>query len=290
MRRQPAFTLPDFIRLVRWPNLTIMAFTQYMVACFLINDSFRPLQVLRNRPMMLISLATVLIAAAGYIINDYYDIKIDTVNKPGRVIIGRSLKRQYAIAIHTLLSITGILLAATLSKRTGFICLACVFLLWLYSNTLKRTPLLGNVLIGLLTAICIWLPADYYRHQATGNAKVVFAFAVWAFFISLIRELIKDMEDLRGDARFGARTLPVVWGIRRTKYLVFAASAAFAVSLFYAAEKLSIFLMLYFGLLMAPLGYLLYLTYKADTRKKFSRLSSLFKWLMLLGVLSMAFL
>ena len=287
MRQNAPFSLAAFFKLVRWPNLLLLAFTQYMVRIFLIADTYNPADLLKSRIMAVIAASTCLIAAAGYIINDYYDVKIDIVNKPGRVIVGRSLKRQYALALHGILSFGGVLLSIlTLNKWVFVCCILSVFMLWFYSNMLKRTALAGNILVALLTALSIWMPAIYYPH----NRKVVFAFALYAFFISLIRELIKDMEDLRGDARFGAKTLPVVWGFRRSKYVVYLVSGLFTVSLFYAAHKLSLYLGLYFGLLMAPLAYLLYLLYSADTRKKFSALSLYFKILMLLGVLSMAFL
>lgn len=263
-----------------------MAFTQVMVTLFLINDHFFPYKVITDRPLLLIIFATLLIAAAGYIINDYYDIKIDNVNKPSRVIIGRTLNRRVAIALHVFFSSVGIAIGLLLNKTILATFIVSVFFLWLYSNTLKRTPLIGNILVALLTAMAIWLPSEWYGH----NRKVVFAFAVYAFFISLIRELIKDMEDIRGDARFGAKTLPVVWGIRKTKILVYAITAIFIASLFMVAGKLSQYLSIYFALLLAPISWLITKLVYADTKRKFAQLSLWFKLLMILGVLGMVFL
>src|SRR5688572_18002076 len=135
--------LGSLLKLTRFGNLLIIGFAQYCTAVFLIDHT-----TLKDFRFFILSVSTLLIAAAGYIINDYYDVKIDYINKPERVIIGRKITRRYAILFHVVLSMLGIMLGVHLSWRIGAINIISVFLLWLYSNNLKRLPFIGNLTVA----------------------------------------------------------------------------------------------------------------------------------------------
>lgn len=227
-----------------------------------------------------------MIAAAGYIINDYYDIKIDLVNKPERVVIGHGITRRYAILLHSLLSLAGVAIGMLLDWRIGLVNFISAFLLWWYSNDLKRQPFIGNMVVALLTAMAIVIVDALFK---TGN-YLIFIYAVFAFFMTLIREIIKDMEDLKGDDTFGCKTLPIVWGLRKTKFLIYLIIMLFS----------GIVLLINIILVNLPIGYFLFFLFtplvillitliRADTKKDFARLSSFCKLILLLGVISMAF-
>lgn len=288
MADQPStFSLKGFINLIRWPNLLILVFTQYLCAIFLIGPKEEYLKYILDQKFLLLVLGTSMITAAGYIINDYYDVKIDEINKPDRVVVGRILKRRVAMFTHIALSLAGIGLGLIVSWKVGAINLLAAFLLWLYSNRLKRLPLIGNVVVSFLTGLALGVIAIYFDQ----SQRLIFIFAVFAFFISLIREMIKDMEDLRGDVSFGCRTLPVVWGIRKTKAFVYLVGLIFAFLLIYLAFTLERPLLIYyFSVLLVPTFYLFFRLARADTVKEFSFLSRFCKILMLCGVLSMIFL
>lgn len=227
-----------------------------------------------------------MIAAAGYIINDYYDIKIDYINKPERVVVGKLIKRRIVLASHVLLNVVGIGIGFYLNLYVGIIHFIAGFLLWLYSNRLKRLPFIGNLVISLLTGFSILVVAIYYHK----NVSLLLNYAVFAFSINLIREVIKDMEDLRGDLRFGSKTLPIVWGLRKTKYFLFGLTLVFMIVLFYLSAQLqNPILNVFFILLIIPIIYFIYLLYRADSQKRFHRLSTYCKLLMLAGISSMAF-
>jgi hypothetical protein len=132
----------------------IIACTQYFTAFFLMKQGKL---VFGDLKFFLLSVSTVMIAAAGYIINDYYDIKIDFINKTDRVVIGKSITRRYAILFHTILSGLGILIGAYVSLWIGAVNVISVFLLWLYSNLLKRLPFVGNLSVAFLTALALVL-------------------------------------------------------------------------------------------------------------------------------------
>lgn len=280
------FSLSGFIQITRLWNLLIIVLTQYFVAFFLVESGEGTLYFLLHPKLFILSLSSVLIAAAGYIINDYYDVKIDLINKPERVVVGRVLKRRVAMASHVVLSSIGVLLGLSLSLKIGAINLLTVGLLWLYSNQLKRMPFVGNFAVAVLTGLAVYIVDVFFN---SGNLMIV-AFSAFAFSFTLIREIVKDIEDLQGDSTFGCRTLPVVYGVRRTKTLVylfsllFLGGMCFLTYLFVGTE-----LMVFCVGLVVPLGFITAKLRRADTVKHFNQLSNYCKVIMLLGILSMAF-
>lgn len=284
--KKKSFSFTGFLKLTRFPNLFIIGFTQYCSAIFLVAYPETWTESFYDLDLFLLSLSTIMIAAAGYIINDYYDIKIDYVNKPDRVVVGKLIKRRIVLASHVLLNVSGIAIGFYLNLYIGVVNFFAGFLLWFYSNQLKRLPFIGNLVISLLTAFSILVLAIYYK----SNVSLLVNYAVFAFSINLIREIIKDMEDLRGDMRFGSMTLPIIWGLRKTKYLLYGLIMVFVFVLFYLSMQLgNPTLNLFFIILIVPITYLIYLLYRADSQKRFHRLSMYCKLLMLAGISSMAF-
>lgn len=272
----------SFARLTRIWNLLIIALAQYLTAGFLIDFS-----TILDPKLFILSVSTVMIAAGGYIINDYYDIKIDLINKPERVVIGKSITRRYAILFHTLLSFGGVVLGFILSWKIAAVNFACATVLWWYSNRLKRQPFVGNFVVALLTGIAIWLVDSLYK---TGHMLII-CYAIFAFFITLIREIIKDMEDLKGDETFGCQTLPIVLGIRKTKYIIYGILALFLLTVMminFFIEYLPVQFFLLF--LFVPMLWFVVRLISADTKKDFTWLSGFCKIILLLGILSMAFI
>lgn len=280
------FSLKGFFRLTRVPNLLIIALTQYMAAIFLVGSEVDVSRYLKSTELFLLSLSTILIAAAGYIINDYYDVKIDYINKPNRVVVGKILKRRVVMAAHTGLNLTGILIGSYLSLKVGMLNFMAAFLLWLYSNQLKRLPFVGNLSIAVLSGAAIAVIGLYYaKHES-----LIYTYAIFAFSITLVREVIKDMEDLQGDQHFGCKTLPVVLGIRQTKYILYGLIAIFVFSLFYLSSQLgNPVLTKYFMVLILPIIYFVYRLVIADTKNEFTFLSHFSKALILSGIISMVF-
>ena len=273
-----------FLRLIRVQNLLIVVGTQYLARIALIGPRENWPQLLLDGRMVILTLSTVCIAAAGYIINDYFDVKIDIVNKPERVIIGRYLKRRWAITAHQVLNVTGCLLGLLLSRWVFAVDVLSVSLLWFYSANLKRQPFIGNLVVSFLTALSLIVMAVYYKQ----NENLLLMYAAFAFVVTLVREIIKDMEDVRGDARYGCRTLPIIWGIRRTKSLLYIIVASFITTLFVTADSWNnLRLSWIFMLLLIPVSWLVYRLVLADTRREYSYLSNLCKLIMLMGVLTM---
>ena len=161
------------------------------------------------------------------------------------------------------------------------------FFLWLYSNQLKRLPFIGNFIVALLTGLSIFIVNVLYLPPLA----LVWVYSLFAFFMTLVREIIKDMEDLQGDDTFGCKTLPIVWGLRKTKlftYLLMGLFTAVVIGIHEAVTPLPVAFFL--GFLFVPMGLLLAWLVRADTRKDFYRLSQFCKVIMLAGIISMAFL
>lgn len=272
------FSFSGFIRLIRVQNLLIIVLSQYLVALYLLEGV-----ELMSFKLFLLSLSTIIIAASGYIINDYYDVKIDYVNKPERVVVGKVLKRRVVLFWHSLLNIIAIAIGYFLDWKLALVYFASAFLLWVYSNQLKRWPFIGNLTVALLTGLSLTVVSLYY------GQKVVLAniYAVFAFSISLIREIIKDMEDWKGDAVFGCRTLPILYGIRKTKLIIYTFIGLFGFLIFYLTQYLhNNTLYYYFSGLALFIIYFIYKLHQADKIRDYHFLSSFCKLIMLSGILS----
>lgn len=292
-----------YLRLVRFPNLLIIMLTQVLVRYCLILPAFKTeFNITGNFPVhlsdfnfILLLVSTVLIAASGYIINDYFDVNIDEINKPGKNIIGTSLNAVTAKKLYFIMSGVGVILGFYVAFKTtmpvmGLVPLFCAASLWMYSSHYKRRLFIGNVIVALLSALSVFIVGlyepEFYRN---------FIFLVWygflAFLISLIRELIKDMQDAEGDELQQCKTAPIILGIRKTKAVVFALIMLMAGYIIYiingnfkSNSVISVWYMS--GMFVIPLTALSYLIITAREKKDFFYASMFTKILMLGGLIS----
>jgi 4-hydroxybenzoate polyprenyltransferase len=274
--------LQALVRLTRLWNLLIIGMAQYCTAGLLISTD-----LISDPRLLILAISTILIAAGGYAINDYYDVKIDLINKPERVVVGKTLSRRSVLLFHSLNSMAGTALGFLLSWPIGLVNFSAAFLLWLYSNALKRMPFVGNFAVALLTGMSILVVNLLFTPLLT----LVVVYALFAFFMTLIREIIKDMEDLKGDDTFGCRTLPIIWGLRNTKFFIYLLIALFSLVVIVIHWRVTPMPVWFFtGFLLMPMGVLVAWLIRADTRKDYHLLSQFSKLIMLAGIFSMAFL
>jgi 4-hydroxybenzoate polyprenyltransferase len=304
-----------FFRLIRWPNLLFIALTQLLFYYCIIVPSLPPhyflLQDKLTAPLLyLLVLSSVLIAAAGYIINDYFDINIDQVNKPGKMVVEKIISRRWAILLHFIITIAGILISGYVSYKTNFIIvlanLACSMLLWFYSTTFKKKLLSGNIIISALTAwtvMVLYFAANnssiitLNQHKDSMDAmKRIFKFASlyagFAFIISLIREVVKDIEDMEGDSRYNCKTMPIVWGVPASKvfvgvWLVVLIAGITLVQLYVLHSGWWWSALYSLLLLIIPLIWLFWKFYRAQSAADYHTISNYFKKIMLSGILSL---
>jgi 4-hydroxybenzoate polyprenyltransferase len=306
--------LAAFFRLIRSMNLLFIAITQFLFQYCIVWPVFQKAgapPVLSPVLFVLLVAASVCIAAAGYIINDYFDLNIDLVNKPDKLVVDKVIKRRWAIVWHLWLSFAGIALSGAIAWKTGawwliIANIGCVAALWFYSTTFKKKLLSGNIIISLLTAWVILVIGFITHYKVIGNAalyagvdaskllRFTFLYAGFAFIISLIREVVKDLEDMPGDARYGCRTMPIVWGINAAKVFTATWMVVLIIALFITEAYVLPFgwwwAALYVALLVIiPMLYIFRKLFTASTPKQFHHLSSSLKLVMLTGILSMVF-
>ncbi len=274
-------SLFQLLKLIRFPNLAIIAITQFMVALFLI-DSTTFSTIIGDYNLFLLIISTLFIASSGYIINDYYDIKIDYVNKPDRVVIGKHIKRRQVLIIHSIFNFVGIALGAFVSWWVLGVNVLAAFLLWLYSNQLKRLPLWGNLSVSFLTGLSVFV---VYLHYYS-NLESILMYSSFAFFISLIREIIKDLEDMEGDEKFGCKTLPISIGSPKTKKVIYAINILFIMVVWYVTQDWQMFLPFSITLVLI-LGFLCLKLFYADKKQDYAQLSIFAKVIMVIGIASM---
>lgn len=296
-----------FFRMVQLPNLVFVALTQILFQYCIYKPLFADAQVPGDDVRFIwLLLASVFITAAGYIINDYFDINIDEVNKPKRMVVDKVIHRRWALVWHGMLSLAGVILTipAVSFPDKWYLVVAnagCVIVLWFYSTTFKRQLLIGNILIAALTSWTILVlffskfsPADAFGAVHVNQAKFfrfAFLYAGFAFICSVIREAVKDVEDMNGDARYGCRTMPIVWGVNVTRVYV----AIWLVILIALLGIVQVYILqfrwwlatAYCCLLLIQSLWLFRGLLRATSAADFGRLSSQTKWLMLAGILSM---
>lgn len=295
---------------MRWPNLVFIAITQILFVYCIVHPVFKTGGVSPNvngTYFILLMLSSISIAAAGYIINDYFDLNIDLVNKPDKLVVDKIINRRWVILWHMLLSVTGIALALVIDLKTNarFLSIAntgCVALLFLYSVTLKKKLLSGNVLISLLTAWVI-LVVTYCETSNLVNSislstekviRITLLYAGFAFIISLIREVVKDMEDIEGDRKYGCYTMPIAWGINASKVFI----AVWLVVLITALVIVQFYVLQFqwwwsaaycIVFIIVPLLLIFKRLYTASTSADYHQLSTWIKLTMFTGILSMIF-
>lgn len=290
--------------LIRLPNLVFILLTQVITWYSLVRPVLQALHhtvVLQGPWLAILAGSTLCIAAAGYMINDYFDIGIDLINKPGRVTIERVFKRRLVITWHIVLNILALLLAGNLAwrfvlLRVVLVQLLCILLLLWYSVTLKRQLITGNLVISLLTALTLLTVALYEPGFPMWDFKIqevrlFWLYLVFAFLVTWAREIVKDIEDLKGDGMRDCQTIPLVWGVNVARRFVYAIVVTLVILLL--GEAILLYpaqtgLLLYWIIVLCiPFIFLLLRLRQSNHSTQFHAISSLLKWITLAGILSM---
>ncbi len=284
-----------WLQLIRWKNLLIIFLTQFLAWwCVILPGA--P-QVLTCTNFLCLALSTMLIAAAGYIINDYFDIKIDSINKPQKMVLEVSIPRKQAIIAHTILNVIAILLAAYVAAQAHhfeWLLLqgCCSLLLWFYSTHFKRQYVTGNVVVAILTALTIVSLVIYEPSMHYFPKMVLLVYAYFAFMLTWIREIVKDMEDHIGDQTEGCVTMPIKKGLDYSTRFCIVLSVLVMLPLGYASitlfQRNYTLLSLYItAVLIIPIiTWCLFLPWKTTTQH-YHKASSGVKAIMLLGICSL---
>jgi len=296
-----------YLKLIRYQNLLMLALMQLIIRYGFLKQQ-GVLLALADWQYGLLILSTVLIAAAGYVVNDIFDQQTDHENKPSKVIVGTKISEENAYYIYAGLNVTGVAIGFYLSnviERPGF---AAIFILiaatlYFYATSLKQMMVVGNVVVAIVLALSVLIiivfdifPAthDGNKQLMTNVSSVLLDYAIFAFLINLLREMVKDLEDVNGDYNQGMNTLPIALGVARTARIVFGLSLApiaillFYINKYYFASNLYLSVIYALVLVVAPLIYFSIKMWSAKSQKDFHHLSVVLKLVIFFGIVSMA--
>ena len=293
-----------FLKLIRYKNLLLILLTMILTKYALV-QSFVHQSYFSNFQFTILCLSVIFIAAGGYIINDIFDVEADKINKPNRIFIGTTISNKNGWLLYYLISFLGIILGIYLSFNVKLPFYSSIFIfsylgLFLYSYYLKKIMVIGNLITSIFCAlpiIVIFLFENpIYPAKITDDILVfyyIIVYSSFAFLTTLIREIIKDIEDVDGDLQLKAKTLPIVLGRERAKNIAVVISLILLISLIQISTNFlypkPLLLGYTFIFILLPLAYFTYQLWNANSKKEFHILSNFMKLIMLLGILSMLF-
>lgn len=293
----------DFLKLIRYKNLFMVLLTLILTKYFLL-DSIIPTNNFSLLHFVVFSLSVLFITASGYVINDYFDVEADLINKPTKVYVTKIISKKNVLKISVLLAFIGLILGIIVSFLVLKTELVSIYIfvivgLYLYSFYLKKIAVLGNLLIAILCALPIFLLYLFVADANFTSLQTVLYFdypvliyILFASFITFIRELIKDIEDVNGDLKIKAKTLPIIIGRKRATDIVFFFSCLlFLICIrgLMVLQKNTSILLYCIVFIVLPLLFFLFKLWSAKAKKDFTLLSNLLKIILFFGILSMLF-
>ena len=297
----------SYLKLIRVGNLIFIALTMFLIKYGLF-EPFGVAITLNLFGFSLLVLAVVTVAAAGYVINDIYDVPADLKNKPGKTYINNKISEKSAYRVFFILNIIGVGLGFYLSNLIGRPGFSAFFIfgsaiLYLYNSQFQQTILVGNILVSLIVGLIPigvglydLLPAITPQNQPTQSTifSILIDYSIFAFLVNLLREIVKDQQDIDGDYNAGYRTLPIVFGKSRTNKILFVlALLPLGFLIYYIYQYLfeNIAAVIYtLLLLVAPLLFFLINIFTAEKKTEYGRLSMILKAVLFFGLISIGLL
>ncbi|MEN8187704.1 MAG: geranylgeranylglycerol-phosphate geranylgeranyltransferase [Bacteroidota bacterium] len=274
----------SMLSVVRGYNIFIIVLAQYLAAIFIFSPEKSLKDILFDIDLYFIVLATICVIAAGYIINNFYDAEKDQINKPIKSKIDSIVSQKTKLNIYFLLNFVGVAIAFLVSWRAALFFSVYIFLIWIYSHKLKRYPLLGLFSAATLALLPFFAIFVYYKNFST----IIFTHALFLFLVLMIKELVKDLENIKGDVAQNYQTIPVKYGEYFTKLLItilviFTLDPIYFISKYPEIGKM----MYYFYFAGISLIVFLVFLWKAKTKKDYIILHNIIKLIIVIGVLSL---
>ena len=268
---------------IRLYNIFIIIIAQYFTSIFIISIDTSISSILFDFQLFLLILSSSIAIASGYIINNFYDYEKDLINKPIKSKIDKVIRKRTKLSLYVALNFLCIYTSSLVSWRAVLFFSIYIFVIWLYSHKLKRILFIGNIVSSLLSVIPFFIILIYYKNFEL----IIFLYAIFLFIIVYMREIIKDLENIKGDFTLDYRTIPVVYGEKSSKYLLSIVSL-FTVAIIYILlsgfDTGMMFYYYYFSI--AVLLFFIIVLWKYDSKKYYNFLHNLLKFLIVLGVLS----
>jgi 4-hydroxybenzoate polyprenyltransferase len=268
---------------VRGYNIPIIALAQYLSAIFIFSPEKRALAVLLDFNLFIIVIASSLTIASGYIINNFYDSKKDLINRPNKSKIDRLVSQRTKLQVYFTVNFAVALLAMLVSFRAVLFFSVYIFLIWFYSHKLKKYPIIGNLTASLLAVSPFFAILLYYKNLY----PEIFAHATFLLLLLLIREIIKDLENIKGDIANDYRTIPVKYGERFAKKIITLLTILTIIPVYLLVEICDVgYMDIYFYVSLIILIFFLIMLWKANNKLQYLQLHNILKFLIVTGVFS----
>ncbi len=284
LSRQSKLTILKIISMfsvVRGYNIPIIALAQYLSAIFIFSPEKRALSVILDFNLFIIVIASSLTIASGYIINNFYDSKKDLINRPSKSQIDRLVSQRTKLQVYFTINFVVALLALLVSFRAVLFFSVYIFLIWFYSHKLKKYPIIGNLTASLLAVLPFFAILLYYKNLY----PQIFAHASFLCLLILIREMIKDLENIKGDIANDYRTIPVKYGEEFAKKVITLLTISTILPVYLLVETFDVgYMDIYFYVSLIILIFFLILLWKANSKIQYLQLHNILKFLIVSGV------
>jgi len=286
-QKQLILKLFSLFVVVRGFNLAMILVAQYITAIFIMSPSQSLSEVLLDRSLFVLIVATVLSIASGYIINNFYDAEKDSINRPQQVTLEKLVSQNTKLMVYFILNLLVVIIASYVSFRAVLFFSVYIFAIWFYSHKIKKRPIIGNLVSAVLTITPFFAIFLYYKNFSS----LIFVFGFYLFLILSMRELVKDLSNLKGDLVLNYKTIPVIYGEIYAKFMIlFLVLANISVTSFLLLSYDLGHMDYFFCFSILLLSLVLLLLFKAHKHQQYSHIHSLLKLLVLLGVFSIMLL
>ncbi len=287
IQKQVMLKLFSMFVVVRGFNLALIVFAQYITAIFIMAPNQSLSEVIFDRPLFALILATVGAIASGYIINNFYDTEKDIINRPHQSILEQYVSQNTKLVLYFIINFIVVVVASYVSFRSVLFFSVYIFAIWFYSHKIKKKPIIGNLISAILTITPFFAIFLYYKNYS----GLIFVFGFYLFLVLSMRELVKDLENLKGDLTLNYKTIPVVYGEKVAKLMVVILVTINILITWYLLTTFDLGTMDYFFYLsVSLLSVVVVLVFLAQHQQQYMRIHYLLKLLILLGVFSIILL
>lgn len=287
IQKQVMLKLFSMFVVVRGFNLALIVFAQYITAIFIMAPNQSLSEVIFDRPLFALILATVGAIASGYIINNFYDTEKDIINRPHQSILEQYVSQNTKLVLYFIINFIVVVVASYVSFRSVLFFSVYIFAIWFYSHKIKKKPIIGNLISAILTITPFFAIFLYYKNYS----GLIFVFGFYLFLVLSMRELVKDLENLKGDLTLNYKTIPVVYGEKVAKLMVVILVTINILITWYLLTIFDLGTMDYFFYLsVSLLSVVVVLVFLAQHQQQYMRIHYLLKLLILLGVFSIILL
>lgn len=271
----------SFFSVIRGYNVLVIALAQYLAAIFILSPDIRALDVILDYQLFILVVASSLTIASGYIINNFYDVKKDLINRPRKVMIDRLVSQETKLKVYFAINFIVAIISFIVSWRAMLFFSTYIFLIWFYSHKLKKYPIVGNITASLLAILPFFGILLYYKNFY----HVIFAHAVFLFLLILIRELIKDLENIEGDLVASYKTIPVLYGEKTTKSIITILTITTIIPVYLLIGIFDVgYMDMYFYISLMALIFIILKLWKSQSKQQYIRIHFLLKIIILAGV------